>query len=29
MFLFVAQAFCFVLVCNLGLCEITEWEPCM
>jgi len=25
MFLFVTQA----LVCNLGLFEITEWEPCM
>jgi len=29
MFLFVEQAFCFFLVCNLGLFEITEWDPCM
>jgi len=36
MFLIVTQAFwvfiveiCLSLVCNLGLFEITEWEPCM
>jgi len=36
MILFVTQAFwvtivriCFFLVCNLGLFQITEWEPCM
>jgi len=27
--LFLLYEYGFILVCNLGLFEITEWEPCM
>jgi len=29
MALFLLYEYGFILVCNLGLFEITEWEPCM
>ena len=29
MALFLLYEYGFVFVCNLGLFEITEWEPCM